>query len=531
MNITSLIIVFLLFAAVITGLMVLGYKKTRTDSDYMVAGRSIHPWVMALSYGAAFISTSAIIGFGGAAGMYGFSLLWLTVLNIVVGIFIAFAVYGVRIRRMSSVLGSETFPSLLGNRFQSRSLTAYAGLLIFLLMPAYTSAILIGGARFLQEAVSMPYNAALLAMALVIGVYVMSGGLRGVMYTDAFAAVIMLIGMATLLFGTYRSVGGVIAGHSGLSALKDLVPAALVEQGHRGWTAMPAMGSKLWWTVVSTMVMGVGVGVLAQPQLAMRFMTVKQPRSIYQAILVGGVFIFFMTGTAFIVGPLSNLYFYQNQGQIAIAAAGGNVDSIIPAFVTHIMPEWFLYLFMLTLLSAAISTLSSLLHVQGAAFARDLVENLQLNRLFPRASTRLLAKAGVLIALVAAVILAFVLPAGIIARATAFWFGICAASFLPALTAALYWENATKEGALASTVVGSIISGFGYLFLHEAEAAAIGLSMKLFGKTTLLPFPWTHVDPLIYALPAAALVMVVVSLATARAKNRQTQNVIREIAG
>lgn len=530
MNITLLIVVFLLFAAVITGLMVLGYKKTRTDSDYMVAGRSIHPWIMALSYGAAFISTSAIIGFGGAAGMYGFSLLWLTVLNIVLGIFVAFAFFGVRIRRMSSVLGSETFPSLLGNRFQSRALTAYAGLLIFLLMPAYTSAILIGGARFLQEAVSMPYNTALIVIALVIGVYVMSGGLRGVMYTDAFAAVIMLAGMATLLFGTYRAVGGVIAGHSGLSALKDLVPAALAEQGHRGWTAMPVFGSKLWWTVVSTMVMGVGVGVLAQPQLAMRFMTVRQPRSIYQAILVGGIFIFFMTGTAFIVGPLSNLYFYRAQGQIAIAAAGGNVDSIIPVFVTHIMPEWFLYVFMLTLLSAAISTLSSLLHVQGAAFARDLVETLGWNRLFPRASTRFLAQVGVLVALAASVILAFVLPAGIIARATAFWFGICAASFLPSLTAALYWENATREGALASTISGSIICGLGYIFLHEAEAAAIGLSMKLFGRTTLLPFPWTHVDPLIYALPLSALVLVAVSLATAKRESQHVQNIYRKTA-
>ncbi len=109
----------------------------------------------------------------------------------------------------------------------------------------------------------------------------MSGGLRGVMYTDAFFAVVMLLGMATLLFATYRAVGGVLPGHSGLSAISNLVPAALIEQGHRGWTAMPAFGSRIWWTVVSTMVLGVGIGVLAQPQLAMRFMTIKQPRSLY----------------------------------------------------------------------------------------------------------------------------------------------------------------------------------------------------------------------------------------------------------
>lgn len=530
MNIAILIGVVLLYLGIMTCLMYSGYRKTKTDADFMVAGRSMHPWVMALSYGAAFISTSAIIGFGGAAGLFGFSLLWLTVLTIVVGIFIAFACFGPRIRRMSCNLGSETFPSLLGSRYQSSGLTAYAGLLIFLMMPAYTSAILIGGARFLQDALGMPYSTGLLLLAVLIGVYVMSGGLRGVMYTDAFFAVVMLLGMATLLFSTYRAVGGVMAGHSGLSALKDLVPPALVDQGHRGWTAMPALGTKLWWTVVSTMVLGVGIGVLAQPQLTMRFMTVKQPKSIYQAILVGGIFIFFMTGTAFIVGPLSNLYFYQTQGQIAIQMAGGNIDRIVPIFVSQIMPNWFLYFFMLTLLSAAISTLSSLLHVQGAAFARDIVENLGLGKRVPGASTRFWAKMGISVALLASIALAYVLPPNIIARATAFWFGICAASFLPTLVAALYWPAATKAGALAGTVTGSIVSGLGYLLLHEQEAVAIGLVSRLLGRATLLPFPWTHIDPLIYSLPAGAVVLVAVSLVTQKPAVKHLENTFRKVA-
>ena len=530
MNIPILATVVVIYLTIITALMYLGCKNTKTDCDFMVAGRTMHPWVMALSYGAAFISTSAIIGFGGASAMFGFSLLWLTVLNISIGIFVAFALFGVRIRRMSANLGSETFPSMLGARFQSKTLTAYAGLIIFLLMPAYTSAILIGGARFLQDALGMPYHISLLLLGILIGVYVMSGGLRGVMYTDAFFAVVMLIGMSALLIATYRTVGGVMAGHSGLTALRSLVPAGLVDQGHRGWTAMPEFGSKIWWTVVSTMVLGVGIGVLAQPQLTMRFMTVKQPRSIYQAISVGGIFIFFMTGTAFIVGPLSNLYFFQTQGQIAIQAAEGNIDRIVPIFVSQIMPNWFLYFFMLTLLSAGLSTLASLLHVQGAAFARDIVQNLGFDRLLPGASTRLWAKLGIILSLLAAIALAYILPANIIARATAFWFGICAAAFLPTLVAALYWPAATKAGALASTVTGSIISGLGYILLHEQEAVAIGLVSRLLGRATLLPFPWTHIDPLIYALPAATVVLVAVSLMTQKPAAQHLENTFKKVA-
>ena len=530
MNIPILTVVILIYLAIMTGLMALGYKNTKTDVDYMVAGRNMHPWVMALSYGAAFISTSAIIGFGGAAGVFGFSLLWLTVLNVSVGIFLAFALFGVRIRRMSSNLNCDTFPSLLGARYQSKGLTAFAGLLIFLLMPAYTSAILIGGARFLQDALSVPFNVSLLVLAILVGVYVISGGLRGVMYTDAFFAIVMLIGMVALLIATYRAVGGIIPGHTGLSAIASLVPEGLTAQGHRGWTSMPQAGSSIWWTVISTMVLGVGIGVLAQPQLTMRFMTVKQPRSIYQAILVGGIFIFFMTGTAFIVGPLSNLYFVQTQGQIAMQVAEGNMDRIIPLFVSQIMPSWFLYFFMLTLLSAGISTLASLLHVQGAAFARDLVENLGVNKMLPQASTRHWAKAGVLISLLAAILLAYVLPEGVIARATAFWFGICAAAFLPTLVAALYWPAATKAGALASTISGSVISGLGYILLKEQEAVAVGLVSRLFGRATLFPFPWTHIEPLVYALPISAAVLVIVSLCTKKPDAKHIENTFHNVA-
>lgn len=54
------------------------YKKTKNTDDYMIAGRKIHSYVLALSYGATFISTSAIAGFGGAAGVLGMGFLWLT---------------------------------------------------------------------------------------------------------------------------------------------------------------------------------------------------------------------------------------------------------------------------------------------------------------------------------------------------------------------------------------------------------------------------------------------------------------------
>ena len=99
-NVFLLTIVVVIYLFMIGYLGYYGYRKTKNALDYLVAGRNAHPVVMALSYGATFISTSAIVGFGGAAALYGMGLLWLTFLNIFVGIIIAFIVFGKRTRKI-----------------------------------------------------------------------------------------------------------------------------------------------------------------------------------------------------------------------------------------------------------------------------------------------------------------------------------------------------------------------------------------------------------------------------------------------
>ena len=102
----SVVLIYLFITAYLGWL---GYRGTKTATDYLVAGRKTHPFIMALSYGATFISTSAIVGFGGVAGMFGMSLLWLTFCNIFVGIFVAFIFLGEPTRRLGHRLEAHTF--------------------------------------------------------------------------------------------------------------------------------------------------------------------------------------------------------------------------------------------------------------------------------------------------------------------------------------------------------------------------------------------------------------------------------------
>jgi len=521
MNLPLLYAIILIYLLITLYLGYRGWKSTKDSEGYMVAGRKTHPYIMAMSYGATFISTSAIVGFGGTAGLFGMGLLWLTLLNIFVGIFLAFIVYGKRTRKIGHNLNAMTFPELLGKRFDSKFIQYFSGIVIFLGMPLYASVVLIGAARFMETTLAIDYKMALLIYAVIIAVYVFWGGLRGVMYTDAMQGTIMFVGMAILLIMTYTNLGGITAAHQALTDLAHLVPAKLAAMGHTGWTSMPSFGSTWWWTLMSTIVMGVGIGVLAMPQLVVRFMTVKSNRELNRGVLIGGIFILAMTGVAFVVGSLSNVFFLQTQGNISVNIAKGNADSIIPLYINAATPEWFVYLFMLTLLAAAMSTSSSQFHAQGTAIGRDIYETLTNKK---GSGSILITRIGIIIAVVIAVVLGLILPENIIARGTAIFFGLCAAAFLPMYTSALYWKGATKAGAIAGLVTGTFVTVFWYLFIHKAEAVPLGICKMLFGQDVLVAsMPWPVVDPILVALPLAIAATVAVSLMTKRPSDKHLE--------
>jgi solute:Na+ symporter, SSS family len=495
----------LVYLAIVLFLGYLGWKQTKGTEDYMLAGRKVHPALIALSYGATFISTSAIVGFGGVAANLGMGIIWLVGLNIFFGILIAFVVYGKKTREIGQRLKAVTFPDLMGKIFNSAFMQYACGLVIVLGMPLYTSAVMIGGARFIETTFAMDYNLALLLFAAITAIYVIVGGLLAVIYTDSFQAVIMIVGMTILLVFTYVSLGGITHANEALTNLASMIPAAAAGQGMTGWTSMPALGSSIWLTMVTTIILGVGIGVLAQPQLIVRFMTAKDDKSLNRAVPIGGFFILMLPGVAYTVGALTNVYFYEKLGKLAVAAAGGNTDSVMPLFINMAMPDWFVVIFLLTLLAAAMSTLSALFHAMGTAAVNDIW-----GRMRNKKPTLTETKVFVFIMILVSVALAFIMPGSIIARATAMFMGLCAAAFLPAFTHALFSKKPSARAANTSLVVGAVSWFLWTAFVHIKESEPLGLSMLIFGQKAILPMPWQVVDPLVIALPLSIIALVAV---------------------
>lgn len=492
----------------------LGYRKTTSSSDYLVGGREMNPIVMALSYGAAFISASAIVGFGGFSAAFGMGIQWLCFLNMFIGVVIAFIFFGLRTRRLGVKLNVSTFPQLLGRYYRSRAIQVFVAAVIFLGMPLYAAVVMKGGAVFIEQIFHIDFNIALLVFTLVIAAYVIAGGMKGVMYTDAMQACIMFACMLFLLFWFYKVLGmGFTEANQALTDIAPMVPEKFRELGHQGWTRMPVTGSPQWFTLVTSLIMGVGLGCLAQPQLVVRFMTVKSSKQLNRGVLVGCLFILVTVGAIYHVGPLSNLYFLKTEGAIATEVVK-DIDKIIPYFIDNAMPDWFGAVFMLCILSASMSTLSSQFHTMGASAGSDIYGTYK-----PRSRGKLtnVIRLGILFAILVSYVICYMLPNDIIARGTAMFMGICASSFLPCYFSALYWKKATRQGALASLWTGALASVFALVFLHEKEAAAIGICKSLFGKDVLIEsYPFPLIDPIVFALPLSILALVVVSLLTQR---------------
>lgn len=509
---TSTIISLAVYALVMAFFAYMGYRRTKDTSDLLLAGKKIHPVVMALSYGATFISTSAIIGFGGAAGQFGMGLLWLTVLNILIGVFIAFIVFGKRTRQMGHALGATTMPEFFALRFKSKFMQGYAGVLIFLFMPVYTSAVLKGIVDYVSKYIGVDFNVVLIVLTVLAGAAVIMGGLKGIMYSDAFQGAFMFLGMAFLIIYTYALLGGVEKAHSALAQLPNMPGVAeqtakLSGAGFTGWTSMPSAGSPLWWNVVTTLVAGVGIGVLAQPQLSIKFMTVKSNRELNRGVLSGGIFILFMTGVAFTVGALSNVQFYNTTGNIAITAAGAN-DAIIPTFIKSFLPDWFGGVFLVVLLAASISTLSALSHTMGSALGKDFIKQ----SLKAKGNSMTLTRIAMLIGVALSAVLAWLsskldVSMAIIAQGTSLFYGLCAAAFLPSYIAALYIKKFPKRAALASMIIGTVVSLFWLLFIQEKTASSLQLCNLIFGTTSLVKgtglATLAMVDAIVVALPVS----------------------------
>ena len=511
MDILFFIVTMVLFASVFIFLGYLGYRKTKTVEDYFIAGRKMGPLIIAFSYGATFISAVALIGFSGIASIYGYSILWLAFLNIFVGIFIAFVIYGLRTRKMGLSLNAITLPELLGNRFNSVRLQQASGLIIGIFMVAYTSAVFLAIASLFQVTFGIPYWLCVVIFTLIVGIYLIVGGSYAMMWTHAVQAIVMLVGMIILTVGVYAMLGGIGPAHEAAAALTPemlkSIGSPATSQAPNGLTSMPPFLSQPFMMVL-TLIFGVGIGVLAQPQLITRYLTAKNDKALRLAVPYGGIFILLMTFTAFSIGPLCNVLMYQNNINYPTSP-----DLVVPTIVNELFPTWFILIFLFAILAAAMSTGAALFQTAGSALGRDVYEKSIKCQRSPQKSI-LITRIATIVIVIATLIITLN-PLDVVAFMTAFFFGLMACTFLAPYTLMLYWKKTNRIGVWIGMLGGFLFTITWYILIYFKTAP------KIIGAPLIGNYMINMLDPIFIGLPLSFILTILFSSITRKDKEEE----------
>jgi SSS family solute:Na+ symporter len=356
---------------------------------------------------------------------------------------------------------------------------------------------------------------------LIVGVYLIFGGLYAVMYTHAVQAVVMLVGMIILTVGIYAMLGGIGPAHEAAAALTPEMlksigsPAAT--QAPNGLTSMPPFLSQPFMMVL-TLIFGVGIGVLAQPQLITRYLTAKDDKALRRAIPYGGVFILLMTFTAFSIGPLCNVLMYQNNIPYPVKETAGvmvaNPDAVVPTIINQLFPSWFILIFLFAILAAAMSTAAALFHTAGAALGRDVYEKSSKKKISPERSIFITRIATFVI--VIATLIITLNPFDVVAYMTAFFFGLMACTFLAPYTLMLYWKKTNRFGVWVGMLGGFVFTMAWYILIYFKTAP------KIIGSPLIGDYVINMLDPIFIGLPLSFLLTILFSLSRKQDKEEET---------
>lgn len=494
-----------------------GYKHTKKDNDAYLLGRNkTNALIIALSYGATFLSASAVIGFGGQAAVHGAMLMWLCFLNLAVGVIVAFVLLGPRTRRLGKKLKASTFADLIGKAYGSKGIRMFTAVLIIVMMPLYCAAVLKGGVNSLAVITGLDYNMMLIALSVIVALYVVVGGVIAVMYNDALQAAIMFIGMIIIFIVTISAVG-----LDGFEQLSNLYIAGELQQtkvlpGSNGWVEFADFGSAEWLTVVTTFLLGVGIGCLTQPQLAVRFMSAKDDKTLNKSMVIGSIFILVIVGSAYTCGVLSNVFFYNEYGMSAIQYVTDGTDFVIPTYIIEVFNnvtfgDLFVSLFLVSLICASVSTISGLMHTIGSAGGYDFYSTFKMwkEKTTGDVTSVNINRIVTVVMMIVVVIYCYWMPSDIIAKATSVFMGLTAAALLPTYAHALYSKEPCKKAALTSIVAGTVVYAFWALFINSGTSIFLPLCKMMTGNKVLFDGLIQYVDAVVVALPVSIIVMAV----------------------
>ncbi|MCH5264837.1 MAG: sodium/solute symporter [Lachnospiraceae bacterium] len=430
------IILLIIFFAVMLGIGFYSRKHATNVNGFVLGGRSVGPWLTAFAYGTSYFSAVVFVGYAGQFGYkYGLASTWIGIGNAVLGSLLAWVVLGRRTRIMTKHLKSMTMPDFFGKRYDSKSLRVAASMIAFVFLIPYTASVYNGLSNLFGMAFDVDYRICVIVMAVLTGVYVIVGGYMATALNDLVQGIIML-------FGIVAVIAAVLSGHGGfIAAIKELaqVPSDVMPGAYASFFGPDPLN--LLGVVILT-----SLGTWGLPQMIQKFYAIKDEKSVHTGTIISTLFAVVVSGGCYFLGGFSQISGVQ-------AAPDGSVayDTIIPMMLSA-LPDILIGIVIVLVLSASMSTLSSLVLTSSSTLTLDFIKPLFVKNMDDKKQL-IWMRALLAVFIIISVVIALDPPA-FIAQLMGISWGALAGAFLAPFLYGLYWKGVTKAAVWASFICG-----------------------------------------------------------------------------
>lgn len=455
-----ILIAMTLYMAVIIGIGLFYVKRANASTEnYFLGGRSLGPFVTAMSAEASDMSGWLLMGLPGVAYWFGLSDAFWTALGLGVGTYVNWLIVAKRLRIYSHIANdSITIPDFISNRFKEtgkKPLMLVSSFFIILFFTVYASSCFVTVGKLFTELFGFRYEWMMLFGAIFVVAYTFLGGFLAESVSDFLQSIIMILALVILVSLGTAAAGGVDAVIENAKSIPGFfeffgISQPVTEAGTQlVQNNAPVFGDAAPYsllTILSTL--SWGLGYFGVPQVLLRFMAIRDASEIKISRRAATVWVFISLFAAVFIGIIGRALFPT---RLLTASAAENIFIVM---AEGLLPAFFAGIVMAGILAATISSSDSYLLIASSAISKNIYEGI-LKRDASEKEVMRVARIGLLLIAIVAALLALD-SNSIIFRIVSFAWAGFGATFGPIILFSLFWREFTETGAIAGMITGGI---------------------------------------------------------------------------
>ena len=478
----QIFISMIIYMGVVLGIGLYFAKRANENSEnYFLGGRSLGPWVTAMSAEASDMSGWLLMGLPGVAYWYGLSDAFWTAIGLAAGTYLNWLFVAKRLHSYSVIAGdSITIPDFFSNRFKEKNkvIMTISAIFILVFFTVYASSCFVTVGKLFNTLFGLKYQYMMIAGAAFVLVYTYIGGFLAETASDTMQAFVMIFALVIILFVGTSAAGGVSAvvenakSIPGFFEFFGIASPTVVDGSQQIVNGVPQFGEAGkygLYTILSTMAWG--LGYFGMPQVLLRFMAIRDAKELTQSRRIATVWVIISLGAAVAIGIIGRSLFPT---ELLTYSAS---ESVFIVLTSRLLPSMLAGFVMAGILAATISSSDSYLLIASSAFSKNIYQHLIKKDATDKQVMNVSRFILVLISVIG-IVIALNENSVIFTIVSFAWAGF-GATFGPITIFSLFWKRTTREGAIAGMLSGGIM-----VFIWKLVLKPMG---GIFGVYELLP--------------------------------------------